>query len=69
MTKIKTNKDYLTLNQELEEIIRQLQAENTTIDDALQLYRQGMELIKQMNAYLKTAHNQLKRIAADVADD
>lgn len=68
MTKIKTNKDYLTLNQELEEIIRQLQADNTTIDDALRLYSQGMELVKQMNAYLQTAHNQLKKIAADVAE-
>ena len=68
MTKIKTNKDYLTLNQELEEIIRQLQADNTTIDDELRLYSQGMELVKQMNAYLQTAHNQLKKIAADVAE-
>ena len=45
MTKIKTNKDYLTLNQELEEIIRQLQADNTTIDDALRLYSQGMDSV------------------------
>ena len=68
MAKIKTNKDYLTLNQELEEIIRQLQAENTTIDDALRLYGRGMALVKEVNAYLQTARNQLKRIAADVAD-
>jgi exodeoxyribonuclease VII small subunit len=54
--------DYQSLSLKLDELVAKLQDENTTIDKSIELYEEATKLIAQMEAYLKTAENRLRKV-------
>lgn len=63
MTKAKPPKpNYQELKAELEAVMIKLQAEDLDVDEALILYQRGLELVKQLDDYLKTAENTIKEL-------
>lgn len=60
----KQSRNYRELNLELESIMLQLQREDLDIDEALQGYERGLQLIKELETYLKTAQNQIVELQA-----
>lgn len=57
--------DYQTLKNELDEVLMQLQDESTDIDAALKGYERGLELTKQLEAYLKSAENRIIQLKSN----
>ena len=53
-------KDYQTLNRELDDVVMKLQQPDIQVDDAVKLYEQGLELIKQLETHLQQAENKLQ---------
>ena len=65
MSKVKTSKvNYQALRDELESVMAQLQAEELDVDQALSLYQRGLELVQQLDSYLKTAENTVRELKA-----
>jgi exodeoxyribonuclease VII small subunit len=59
--------DYQKLNQELEVLLNDLESGSGDVDKAIAKYQRGMEIVKQLEAYLKTAKNKVQKIKADLA--
>jgi len=55
---------YEALKSELDQVMAELQREELDIDTALKHYQRGLELVKQLEAYLKTAENTVKELKA-----
>lgn len=55
-------KTYNQLQTEMNEVLNKLQSTELDIDQALNLYKKGQELIKQLEDYLKTAKNEITRV-------
>jgi len=55
---------YQTLQQELEQVLAALQAPDVQIDDAVQLYEQGLTLVAALQQHLAKAENKITRLAA-----
>lgn len=49
--------DYQALNAELETILAALQQGDLDVDDAIEKYERGLELVSQLETYLKDAEN------------
>ena len=64
MAKAKPVIDYETLRVELEDVLRALQREDLDVDEALEYYQRGLELIKQLEGYLKDAENTVVKLQA-----
>jgi exodeoxyribonuclease VII small subunit len=65
MTKSKSTKpDYQSLKTELESVMTKLQDEDLDVDEALSLYQRGLELVQQLDSYLKTAENTVHELKA-----
>ena len=60
----KANQSYESLNSELEAIMLELQNEGLDIDLALKHYERGLELVKALENYLKTAENKINELKA-----
>ncbi len=58
--------DYQVLSMELEGIVATLQAESTSIEEALKLYERGVVIVKELDDYLKHAKNRLNKISVDM---
>lgn len=54
--------DYRALSEELEIIVRALQQDDSDVDVAMQQYERGLELIAQLEKYLKTAENKIEKL-------
>jgi exodeoxyribonuclease VII small subunit len=54
--------DYTALSEELDLILNQLQTGELDIDDSVRLYERGMKIVKQLENYLVTAENRVKKI-------
>ncbi len=52
---MKKDKSYRQLNKELEEIIYKLDNESDDIDKAIDLYKEGEKILKEIDKYLKNA--------------
>lgn len=65
-----TNKkvDYRALSAELDEILNRLQDGEVNIDEAVPAYERGMQLVKELESYLKTAENQVIELKAKLED-
>jgi exodeoxyribonuclease VII small subunit len=59
MPKSKTVKNYEDLKLELDNVMLELQSEDIDVDKALVNYQRGLELVKDIEAYLKTAENKV----------
>lgn len=55
-------KTYSQMQVELDEILSWFDRENADIDEALVLYERAMKLIADMEAYLRSSGNKLKKI-------
>jgi exodeoxyribonuclease VII small subunit len=60
--------DYQALNEELETILDRLQSGELSIDEAVPAYERGMQLVKELEAYVKTAENRITELQAKLAD-
>jgi exodeoxyribonuclease VII small subunit len=54
--------DYRALSGELEAIVTDLQQDDIDVDLAMQKYERGLELIAQLEKYLKTAENKIEKL-------
>lgn len=60
----KTELSYNDLQKRLDGVVDKLQNEDLGVEEALQLYQQGLELIKALEDYLKTAETTVKELKA-----
>jgi exodeoxyribonuclease VII small subunit len=56
--------DYAALNTELEQLLDDLQSGDLSIDEALKAYERGQAIVRQLQAYLKSAENKVKKITS-----
>ena len=61
----KATKNYQSLKTELDTVLDELQHDSIDVDAALKGYERGLELIQQLETYLKTAENHIKQLQAD----
>lgn len=57
MAKPKSTTSYESLREELDAVLDELQREDLPVDKALAHYKRGLELVQQLETYLKTAEN------------
>lgn len=63
MAKAKTTEPtYEALKSELDSVMLELQREDLDVDKALEYYKRGLELVQQLEAYLKTAENKVQEL-------
>lgn len=58
--------NYQIFSKELDDVLSRLQSEELPIDEAIKLYERGIEITKQLQAYLKQAENKVTKIRADL---
>lgn len=61
-------KNYRSLSSELDGILNELQSGDLDIDDAVKKYQRGMEIVQELQKYLKDAENKVKKVKADFRD-
>lgn len=54
--------DYGTAQRRLEEIVASLQSTETSVEDALKLYEEGMELAKSIEKYLENTEQLITKL-------
>lgn len=54
--------NYQNLSDQLEEILAKLQRPDIQVDEAVDLYEQGLKIVKQCEAQLKSAENKIVRL-------
>ncbi|HSW85084.1 MAG TPA: exodeoxyribonuclease VII small subunit [Candidatus Saccharimonadales bacterium] len=70
MTKAKkTDPTYLQLQLKLDKIIEELSKGEQDVDEALNYYREGLELVDQLNTYLKSAENKISELKTEFGSD
>lgn len=60
----KPKQTYQELKSQLDEVMQQLQREDLDIDKAIEYYQKGLELVRDIETYLKTAENKVTEIKA-----
>jgi exodeoxyribonuclease VII small subunit len=60
--KTPSNKTYRELSDELAETMEWFESGEVDLDAAVAKYRRAMELIEQLEQYLQTAENEIKKI-------
>lgn len=61
---MKENKrDYRKMSAELAKIIEWFESDQVNLDEAVIKYEQALKLITEIEAYLKTAENKVKKIS------
>lgn len=54
--------NYQTLSAELDGVLAKLQDPDVQVDDAVQLYEQGLKLVAELEKHLKKAENKLAKL-------
>ncbi len=57
------NRNYQKMNSELAEIIEWFESDKVNLDEAVAKYKQALKLITEIETYLKTAENKIKKIS------
>lgn len=60
------SKNYKQLSEELAEIILWFESADVDLDKALEKYEQAERIMNQMQEYLATAENKIKKITANL---
>lgn len=68
MAKSPKAKAYQQLNQELATLVEWFESDQVNLDEATAKYEQALKIIAQMEAYLETAQNKVKKISAKFDD-
>lgn len=64
------NKDTIEQNfEKLEEILKEMQSENVTLDKSFELYNQGLKLVQDCNSKIDTIEKKIKVIEEDNIDE
>lgn len=58
----KMDKTYAELKAELDELLELLQSEDIDVDEAVERYQRGTELVKLLEAKLKQAKNKVTKL-------
>lgn len=64
MAQSKNEKSYQQMTEELSQLVDWFESDLVNLDEAVEKYEQAMDLLNQMEIYLKTAKNKVKKIAA-----
>jgi len=56
-------KSYREMSQQLEEIMEWFESGDIDIDEAIKKYEEATKLLDEMEKYLKTAENKIKKIS------
>jgi len=64
MPKAAVKRSYQQMSEELAEIMAWFESEQVDLDAAVIKYEQAMKLLAEMEDYLKTADNKVRKIAA-----
>jgi len=64
-----TKFDYQAKNDQLEKIITEMQDPSADIDKSIKNYESGLQLIKELEAYLVTAENNILELKAKFNKD
>jgi exodeoxyribonuclease VII small subunit len=57
-------RNYQTMNAELAKIIDWFESDQVNLDEAVAKYEKALKLITEIETYLKTAQNKVKKISA-----
>lgn len=60
-----SKKNYQELEAELRDIIAWFESDSFDVDQAITKYKRGLELLEELEAYLKTAENTVRQLQAD----
>lgn len=64
------NKDTIEQNfEKLEEILKEMQSENVTLDKSFELYNQGLKLVQDCNSKIDTIEKKIKIIEEEAIDE
>lgn len=69
MASPKNQKTYQQLDDELTNLLDWFEGDRVNLDEASAKYEQAVELIQQMEKYLATAENKIKKISAKFDDN
>lgn len=58
--------NYKALRTELETIMNRLDDDMLDVDEVTKQYQRGMEIVKELETYLKTAENKVSKVKADL---
>ena len=61
----KSKKSYQELESELRDIIAWFEGDSFDVDEAIAKYRRGLELLKELETYLATAENTVRKLQAE----
>ena len=64
----KTAKNYQQLSDEFATLLEWFDSDQVNLDDAVQKYEQAMALLDEMEKYLATAQNKIKKVTAKFED-
>lgn len=64
----KKSVNYRKLNDELDGILLDLQNGELDIDQAVKKYERGVEIVKQLQSYLKEAQNKVTKVKTNFSD-
>jgi exodeoxyribonuclease VII small subunit len=56
--------DYKKLRTELDQILLNLNDDSLDVDDVTKQYERGMQIVGELEDYLKTAENKVKKVKA-----
>jgi len=59
-----TTKNYQQLSDEFARLLEWFESDQVNLDDAIAKYEQAMQLLDEMQDYLTTAQNKIKKVTA-----
>lgn len=64
-SKAESQKTYGEMSAQLDEILAWFDSTEVDLDEAMSKYQEALKLIEQMEAYLKTAENKVRKISSE----
>ena len=58
--------NYRELSSELDDVLNKLQSGESDIDEAVKQYERGMQIVKDLEVYLKTAENKVLKTKVSI---
>jgi exodeoxyribonuclease VII small subunit len=68
MAKKNPTRSYKQMSDDLNVLIEWFESEEVNLEQAIEKYEQAMQLIDEMEDYLKTAQNKLKKITSKFSE-
>lgn len=60
--------EYKALSSELDDIVAKLQSGDIDVDEAIELYKRGAVIIKELEKYLTSAENSITKVKASLQE-